>query len=68
MSPDAQWIEAVLWSALWQSSAWLLVGLVAGALLRGRPARAHAVMLLCILGAALTPVLGAAFRLGGLGL
>ena len=65
MAPNAIGIEAVLWSALWQSTAWLIAGLLASTLLSRRPARAHAVLLLCILGAALTPLATAGFRLAG---
>ena len=68
MDPGATWIDAVLWSALWQSSAWLLAGLVAGGLLRRHPARAHTVVLLCVIAAALTPIASAGIRLVGLGL
>ena len=68
MDPSAIGIEAVLWSALWQSTAWLIAGLLASTLLSRRPARAHAVLLLCILGAALTPLATAGFRLAGWGL
>ncbi len=68
MSPGADWIRDVLWTALWQSSAWLVVGLAAAALLGRRPARAHGVLLLCMAGAAITPILSAALRLAGLGI
>ncbi len=68
MDAGATWIEAILFATLWQSSAWLLAGLAAGPLLRHRPARAHTVMLLCVIAAALTPMLSAAVRLSGLGL
>jgi len=60
-------LESILWSAAWQSTAWLLVGLAGSALLALRPARAHGVLLLCLLGAAVTPLLSAGVRLAGLG-
>ncbi|GEM_PF-2388181 len=60
-------LESILWSAAWQSTAWLLAGLAGSALLARRPARAHGVLLLCLLGAALTPLLSAGVRLAGLG-
>ncbi len=68
MSPGTDWIRDVLWTTLWQSSAWLVVGLAAAALLGRRPARAHSVLLLCMAGAAITPILSAALRLAGLGI
>ncbi len=60
-------LESILWSAAWQSTAWLLAGLAASALLARRPARAHGVLLLCLAAAALTPLLSAGIRLAGLG-
>ena len=60
-------LESILWSAAWQSTAWLLAGLAACSLLSRRPARAHTVLLLCLVAAALTPLLSAAARLAGLG-
>ena len=68
MSPGASWIEALLRAALWQSSAWLLAGLVLSAVLARWPGRAHAVLLASIAGAVLTPLLGGVFRLAGWGL
>ena len=65
---STSWIEAALRSALWQSSAWLIVGLVVSTLVARRPARAHGILLLCMGGAVLTPLLGGAVRLAGLGL
>ena len=65
---NATWIETALWSALWQSSAWLIVGLVVSALVARHPARAHGILLLCMGGAVLTPLIGGAMRLIGLGL
>ncbi len=64
---SASWIEAALWSALWQSSAWLIVGIGASALVARHPARAHGILLLCMGGAVLTPLVGGAMRLVGLG-
>ena len=60
-------LESILWTAAWQSTAWLLAGLAATALLARRPARAHGVLLLCLVAAALTPLLSAGIRLAGLG-
>ncbi len=60
-------LESILWSAAWQSTAWLLAGLAASGLLARRPARAHGVLLMCLVAAALTPLLSAAVRLAGLG-
>ena len=54
---SASWIESALSSALWQSSAWLIVGLVVSTLVARRPARAHGILLLCMGGAVLTPFL-----------
>ena len=59
--------ESILWSAAWQSTAWLIGGLAASALFARRPARAHGVLLLCLAAAALTPLLSAGIRLAGLG-
>lgn len=67
MNPDATWVEALV-AAAWQSSAWLAAGLGAAALLSRRPARAHAALLLCTVAAAMTPLLGAAVRVAGLGI
>jgi len=60
-------LESILWSAAWQSTAWLFAGLAASALLARRPARAHGVLLMCLVAAALTPLLSAGIRLAGLG-
>jgi len=65
---STSWIESALFSALWQSSAWLIVGLVVSTMVARRPARAHGILLLCMGGAVLTPLLGGAMRLAGLGL
>ena len=64
---DTQWIETVLWSALWQSSAWLALGLALSAAWRHRPARAHSVLLAAMLAALATPVLSGVSRLAGWG-
>ena len=43
------------WTLAWQSSVWLIAGLLAGRLFALRPARAHRVLLLAILAAAEKP-------------
>ncbi len=65
---SAEWSETFLWSALWQSSAWLAAGLAASALLHRQPARAHGALLVAIGGAIVTPLLAGLFRLAGWGL
>jgi len=54
--------------AAWQSSAWLLAGLVGARLLDRRPARAHAVLLFAAVAAVATPVLTVLFGELGWGL
>ncbi len=54
--------------ALWQSTLWLLVGLLASSRLAKRPARAHAILLIASLGALLTPIASALIRFLDLGL
>jgi beta-lactamase regulating signal transducer with metallopeptidase domain len=48
--------NALFVNVLWQSGLFLIVGLVASLALRRRPARAHRVLLLAILGAMVTPL------------
>lgn len=54
--------------ALWQSTLWLLVGLLASTCLAKRPARAHAALLIASLGALITPIASALIRHFELGL
>jgi ankyrin repeat protein/beta-lactamase regulating signal transducer with metallopeptidase domain len=51
-----------LWTCLWQSSAFAALGLIAGWLLRRRPARAYQVLLLAMMTAVAVPLLSAVVR------
>jgi beta-lactamase regulating signal transducer with metallopeptidase domain len=57
-----------LWGCLWQSTLFAVLGLAASVLLRRRPARAHQVLLLAMLGAVLVPALSGVVRHFHLGL
>ncbi len=59
---------SLTWDLFWQSSVFLAVGLAASLAIRGRPARAHRVLVLAILAALGTPLLAQAIRHGGWGL
>jgi len=61
---DASFILDVVW----QSSLFLLAGLAGGLILGRRPARAHRVLLLAIVGALITPLCGQLVRRAGWGL
>jgi cytohesin len=56
-----------LWDCLWQGLVFLALGLAAARLLRRRPSRAYAVLLLAMIAAALVPFLSAVVRHGHLG-
>src|SRR4051812_18232301 len=58
---------SLAWDLLWQSCLFLSLGLGASLALRLRPARAHRVLVLAMLGALLTPVLSQAIRRVGWG-
>ncbi len=60
--------NALFFDILWQSGLFLMVGLVASVALRRRPARAHRVLLLAILGAVVTPLCSQLVRREGWGL
>jgi len=51
-----------LWTYLWQSTAFVALGLVAGWLLRRRPSRAYQVLLLAMMAAVAVPLLSAAVK------
>ena len=57
-----------LWGCLWQSTLLAVLGLAGSVLLRQRPARAHQVLLLAMLGAVLVPALSGVVRHFHLGL
>jgi beta-lactamase regulating signal transducer with metallopeptidase domain len=59
---------AVLLDVLWQTTAWLVLGLALSVILERRPARAHGVVLLCLVAAALTPIVTVACRALGWGM
>jgi len=59
---------SLAWDYLWQSTLFLCLGLGATALVARRPARAHRLLLLAMLGALVTPMLAQAARRGGWGL
>ena len=56
-----------LWECLWQSVVFLALGLAAARLLRRRPSRAYAALLVAMMAAALVPFLSAVVRHGHLG-
>jgi len=51
-----------LWGCLWQSMAFIALGLVAGYLLRRRPSRAYQVLLFAMLAAAIVPLMSAVVK------
>jgi beta-lactamase regulating signal transducer with metallopeptidase domain len=55
MMLEALFHESRLFTVIWQATVWLILGLLAGWLLAARPSRAHAAMVLCMIGAAFTP-------------
>ena len=57
-----------LFDVLWQSTAWLLIGLIAALALSGRPARAHGVLALAMAASVAGPLLTMGFRLADWGL
>jgi beta-lactamase regulating signal transducer with metallopeptidase domain len=58
----------LLWDVIWQTTTLLTLGLIASRLLADRPARAHAVLLLCMSAAIVAPLASAATRSAGYGL
>lgn len=60
-------LEAVLLDVLWQTTAWLALGVLLSLALARRPARAHGALWLCLVGAVVTPVATALFRWLGWG-
>jgi beta-lactamase regulating signal transducer with metallopeptidase domain len=68
MAPSPVTADTVLLDALWQSTAWLAVGLALSAILERRPARAHGALLLCLIAAVLTPVISMLCRAVGWGM
>lgn len=63
LAPAARFLVDVLW----QSTAWLMLALLAARLLDRRPDRAHRVVLFGIAAALLTPIVTAVVRAAGLG-
>src|SRR5271157_5320249 len=59
---------SLTWDLIWQSSVFLAIGLAASLAIRGRPARAHRVLVLTMIAALGTPILARAIRHGGWGL
>lgn len=68
MMPD--WIDtdSFLFCVLWQTTAWLTIGMIGAIVLRRHPARAHGVLLSCIIAALITPALSFTFKSLGWGL
>lgn len=60
--------DSLVWTILWQSSAFLALGLAMSLVLRKRPARAHWVLLAAILAALISPALTETGRRLGWGL
>ncbi len=59
---------SLTWDLIWQSSLFLAIGIAVSLAIRGRPARAHRVLVLTIIAALCTPLLAQAIRRGGWGL
>jgi hypothetical protein len=51
-----------LWSCVWQSTLLIVIGLIAGILLRHRPARAFQVLLLAMVAAVIVPAMSVAVK------
>ncbi|MHC4582859.1 MAG: M56 family metallopeptidase [Planctomycetota bacterium] len=51
-----------LWGCLWQSTAFIALGLAAGYLLRHRPSRAYQVLLIAMMAAAIVPLMSAVVK------
>lgn len=68
MMPD--WIDtdSFLFGLLWQTTAWLSIGMIGAVLFRRHPARAHGVLMSCIIAALITPALSSMFKSLGWGL
>ncbi len=49
--------RSLAWDLFWQSSVFLAIGLAPSLAIRGRPARAHRVLVLAMLAALCTPLL-----------
>jgi ankyrin repeat protein len=60
--------NAFLWSYLWQSTAFITVGLAISFAFRRRPCRAHHILLLSIIAAVIVPIGTASVKHFGLGL
>jgi beta-lactamase regulating signal transducer with metallopeptidase domain len=60
--------EPLVWDLLWQTTLWLLLGMVVSFLWARRPARAHRLLLLTLVAALVTPLLSQTVRLRGWGL
>ncbi|HRX81702.1 MAG TPA: M56 family metallopeptidase, partial [Pirellulaceae bacterium] len=65
---DTFFIRGIWLAVLWQSTAWLLVGLAASFLLRRNPARAHATLVVTLVGLMLTPLAHSTVAFLGMGL
>ena len=59
---------SLIGDVLWQSTLFLLAGLAVSAALRRRPARAHVVLLLAIIGSLVTPLCSQLVHRAGWGL
>ena len=59
---------SLTWDLIWQSNLFLVIGLAVSLAIRGRPARAHRVLVLTMTAALCTPLLAQAIRHGGWGL
>jgi beta-lactamase regulating signal transducer with metallopeptidase domain len=57
MTIDWLQLDSPFVTVVWQSTAWLLVGLVSSRLSSRHPARAHTLLFLCLLAAIVTPIL-----------
>jgi beta-lactamase regulating signal transducer with metallopeptidase domain/exonuclease VII small subunit len=68
MTADALWNNILLRSFIWQSTAFVLAGLLASYILRRNPARAHQALLTAVAAALLAPTFSQLVRHYGLGL
>lgn len=60
-------LESLAWSAAWQATVWLLLGLAAAYWLRRKPAVAHAMLVVACIGCPVTPLLSLVARQMNLG-
>ncbi len=55
-------VDSLLWSCVWQSTIFLVVGLVGSFILRHRSSRSHQVLFLAIIAAAIVPMMSTSIK------